>query len=96
MSNSPYKLLNMRGWVQNFEIDAADVPAGRRARNYRMLPKLWRAAAERHEKLAKRAQAQGANETAVFHYDRAIETYTKAQHPIYFDDHPVKNYLYRR
>jgi dipeptidyl aminopeptidase/acylaminoacyl peptidase len=88
--------LNMRGRVQNFEIDAADVPAGKRARNYRMLPKLWREAAERHERLAKRAQAQGANETAVYHYDRAIETYTKAQHPIYFDDHPIKKYLYRK
>ena len=85
--------LNMRGRVQNFERDDLEVPAGKRARNYRMLPKIWREAAERHEKLAKRAQAQGANETAVFHYDHAIEAYRMAQHPIYYDDHPVKLYL---
>jgi dipeptidyl aminopeptidase/acylaminoacyl peptidase len=88
--------LNMRGRVQNFEIDGADVPPGKRARNYRMLPKLWRQAAERHERLAKRAHSQGAQDTALYHYDKAIETYTKAQHPIYYDDHPVKKYLYRK
>src|ERR1035437_9012654 len=52
--------LNMRGRVQNFERDDLEVPAGKRARNYRMLPKLWREAAERHEKLAKGGQAAGA------------------------------------
>ena len=41
--------LNMRGRVQNFERDDLEVPAGKRARNYRMLPKVWREAAERHE-----------------------------------------------
>jgi len=85
--------LNMRGRVQNFERDDLEVPAGKRARNYRMLPKVWREAAERHEKLARRAQAHGANETATFHYDHAIEAYRMAQHPIYYDDHPVKLYL---
>ena len=44
--------LNMRGRVQNFERDDLEVPAGKRARNYRMLPKVWREAAERHEALA--------------------------------------------
>ena len=34
--------LNMRGRVQNFERDDLEVPAGKRARNYRMLPKVWR------------------------------------------------------
>ncbi len=82
--------LNMRGRVQNFERDDLEVPAGKRARNYRMLPKVWREAAERHEKLAKRAQALGARETATAHYDHAIEAYRMAQHPIFFDDHPVK------
>jgi dipeptidyl aminopeptidase/acylaminoacyl peptidase len=82
--------LNMRGRVQNFERDDLEVPAGTRARNYRMLPKVWRVAAERHERLAKKAQTQGANATAVHHYDHAIESYRMAQHPIFFDDHPVK------
>ena len=41
--------LNMRGRVQNFERDDSEVPSGKRARNYRMLPKVWREAAERHE-----------------------------------------------
>ena len=82
--------LNMRGRVQNFERDDLEVPAGKRARNYRMLPKVWREAAERHEKLARRADAMGARETATYHYDHAIESYRMAQHPIYFDDHPVK------
>jgi len=85
--------LNMRGRVQNFERDDLEVPAGRRARNYRMLPKVWREAAERHEKLARRAQAQGHNAAATCHYDHAIEAYRMAQHPIYFDDHPVKIHL---
>lgn len=88
--------LNMRGRVQNFERDDLEVPAGKRARNYRMLPKVWREAAERHEALARRAHAQGANATATAHYDHAIEAYRMAQHPIYFDDHPVKQYLYRK
>ena len=88
--------LNMRGRVQNFERDDLEVPAGKRARNYRMLPKVWREAAERHEALARRAHAQGASETATFHYDHAIEAYRMAQHPIYFDDHPVKIELSRK
>jgi dipeptidyl aminopeptidase/acylaminoacyl peptidase len=61
-----------------------------------MLPKVWREAAERHEKLARRADAMGARETATFHYDHAIESYRMAQHPIYFDDHPVKVELNRK
>ena len=88
--------LNMRGRVQNFERDDLEVPQGKRARNYRMLPKVWREAAERHEALAKRAQARGANATATAHYDHAIEAYRMAQHPIYYDNHPVKKYLYRK
>jgi dipeptidyl aminopeptidase/acylaminoacyl peptidase len=84
----------MRGRVQNFERDDIEVPPGKRARNYRMLPKVWREAAERHEALARRAHARGARATATTHYDHAIEAYRMAQHPIYYDDHPVKQYLY--
>jgi len=88
--------LNMRGRVQNFERDDIEVPAGKRARNYRMLPKVWREAAERNELLARRAEAQGANATATHHYDHAIEGYRMAQHPIFYDNHPVKKALYRK
>jgi pimeloyl-ACP methyl ester carboxylesterase len=88
--------LNMRGRVQNFERDDLEVPQGKRARNYRMLPKVWREAAERHEKLGKRAQALGANAAATTHFDHAVEAYRMAQHPIYFDDHPVKQQLYAK
>lgn len=88
--------LNMRGRVQNFERDDIEVPAGKRARNYRMLPKVWREAAERHEALARRAHAQGFKAAATHHYDHAIEAYRMAQHPIYFDNHPVKKALYRK
>ena len=88
--------LNMRGRVQNFERDDIEVPQGKRARNYRMLPKVWREAGARHEALARRAQAQGFNEVATCHYDHAIEAYRMAQHPIYFDDHPVKSELCRK
>src|SRR5450759_5904505 len=49
--------LNMRGRVQNFEIDATELPPGKRARNYRMMHKVWRQAAEQHVALAKRAPA---------------------------------------
>lgn len=87
--------LNMRGRVQNFERDDAEVPAGKRAKNYRMLPKVWREAAERHEKLARRAEAQG-SPAAAFHYDHAVESYRMAQLPIYYDDNPVKIYLYKK
>jgi len=86
--------LNMRGRVQNFERDDLEVPKGKRARNYRMLPKVWREAGERHEELARLAEAAGAKTTAVAHYDHAVESYRMAQHPIFFDDHPVKKYLY--
>lgn len=82
--------LNMRGRVQNFERDDIEVPTGKRARNYRMLPKVWLEAAERHERLAKAAKERGANASATYHFDHAIESYRHAQHPIYFDDHPVK------
>ena len=88
--------LNMRGRVQNFERDDLEVPAGTRARNYRMLPKVWRLSAERHEALARRAETRGADATAVTHYDHAIEAYRMAQHPIFFDNHPVKKQLYRK
>jgi pimeloyl-ACP methyl ester carboxylesterase len=88
--------LNMRGRVQNFERDDIEVPSGKRARNYRMLPKVWREAGERHEALAKRAEARGAKATAVAHYDHAVEAYRMAQHPIFFDNHPVKKYLYKK
>ena len=39
--------LNMRGRVQNFERDDLEVPHGKRARNSRRLPTVWREAAER-------------------------------------------------
>ena len=86
--------LNMRGRVQNFERDDIEVPTGKRARNYRMLPKVWREAAERYERLAKAAKERGANASATYHFDHAIEAYRHAQLPIYFDDHPVKKKLY--
>lgn len=88
--------LNMRGRVQNFERDDIEVPAGKRARNYRMLPKVWREAAARHESFAKLAKEKGANATATYHFDHAIEAYRMAQHPIYYDDHPVKLNLYKK
>ena len=80
--------LNMRGRVQNFERDYLEVP--KRAHNYQMLPKVWREAAEKHEALAKKSQAEGFKATATEHYEHAIEAYRMAQHPIYYDDNPVK------
>lgn len=88
--------LNMRGRVQNFERDDQEVPPGKRARNYRMLPKVWRQAAEQHESLAKQAHSRGANATATFHYDQAIEAYRMAQLPIFYDDNPVKQRLWQK
>jgi len=86
--------LNLRGRVQNFEVDEMQVP--KRIRNYRMMPKAWREAAERHEQLAKRAHERGYKATATLHYDNAIEAYRSAQHPIFYDDHPVKIYLMKK
>ena len=86
--------LNMRGRVQNFERDDKETPT--RAHNYRMLPKTWRIKAEHDEALAKQAQKLGHNATACEHYDHAIEGYRMAQHPIFYDDHPVKTYLYNK
>src|SRR5574340_1261281 len=88
--------LNMRGRVQNFERDDQEVPSGKRAKNYRMLPKVWREAAERHERLARIAESKESNETATYHYDLAIESYRMAQLPIYYDDHPVKIQLCKK
>ena len=86
--------LNMRGRVQNFERDDPETP--KRAHNYRMLPKMWREAAEHHEALARRAHANGFRVTATEHYDHAIEAYRMAQHPIFYDDNPVKLALCRK
>ena len=83
--------LNMRGRVQNFERDDPETPT--RAHNYRMLPKMWRKKAEHDEALAKTAEKNGFKMTALEHYDHAVESYRMAQHPIYFDDNPVKLYL---
>ena len=83
--------LNMRGRVQNFERDDWETP--KRAHNYRMLPKMWRQKAEHDEALAKQAEKQGFAMTALEHYEHAVESYRMAQHPIYFDDNPVKIYL---
>ena len=88
--------INMRGRVQNFETDGPEIPKGKRARNYRMYAKVFREAAEQDEALAKRAQARGANATATAHYDQAVDHYRLGQHAIYFDDHPVKQYLYAK
>ena len=84
--------LNMRGRVQNFERDDLETPT--RAHNYRMLPKQWRLKAEHDKSLGCRAQAEGFDATACEHYDHAIEAYRMAQHPIFYDDNPVKLELY--
>ncbi len=86
--------LNMRGRVQNFERDDWETPS--RAHNYRMLPKQWRLQAEHDERLGRQAQSQGFDATACQHYDHAIEAYRMAQHPIFYDDNPIKLDLYRR
>ena len=86
--------LNMRGRVQNFERDDWETPT--RAHNYRMLPKQWRLQGEHDERLGAQAQAQGFNATAFAHYDHAIEAYRMGQHPIFYDDNPVKIDLYQR
>ncbi len=86
--------LNMRGRVQNFERDEWETP--KRAHNYRMLPKMWRQKAERDERLGRQAQAEGFNATATRHYDNAIEAYRMSQHPIFYDDNPVKLATYAK
>ena len=86
--------LNMRGRVQNFERDDWETPT--RAHNYRMLPKQWRLQAEHDERLARQAEEQGLKATACAHYDHAIEAYRMGQHPIFYDDNPVKIDLYAR
>jgi dipeptidyl aminopeptidase/acylaminoacyl peptidase len=86
--------LNMRGRVQNFERDDWETPT--RAHNYRMLPKQWRLQGEHDERLGRQAQAQGFHATACAHYDHAIEAYRMGQHPIFYDDNPVKIDLYGR
>ena len=85
--------LNMRGRVQNFELDETEAPHGRRAHNYQMYPKVWRQEAEHHEALARKAHENGFAHTAAEHYDNAIQAYRTAQHPIFYDDNPVKLYL---
>jgi len=85
--------LNTRGRVQNFELDATETPPGKRAHNYQMFPKMWRETAEHHEALARQAHENGFLETATAHYDNAIQAYRSAQHPIFYDDNPVKIHL---
>jgi hypothetical protein len=80
--------LNMRGRVQNFERDDWETPT--RAHNYRMLPKQWRKKGDHDAMLGRQAQAQGFNATACEHFDHAAEAYRMGQHPIFYDDNPVK------
>ena len=86
--------LNMRGRVQNFERDDWETP--KRAHNYRMLPKMWREKGAHDEALGRTAQAAGLNATACAHYDHAVEAYRMAQHPIFYDDNPVKISTYEK
>jgi dipeptidyl aminopeptidase/acylaminoacyl peptidase len=88
--------LNLRGRVQNFEVDSPESPSGAHPKNYRMYSKVWREAGRHHEELARRAHAQGFAATATEHYDEAIEAYRFAQHPIFYDDHPVKIALWQK
>jgi hypothetical protein len=61
-----------------------------------MLPKQWRKKGQHDEALAKQAHAQGFKATACAHYDNAVEAYRMAQHPVFYDDNPVKEYLYAK
>ena len=61
-----------------------------------MLPKMWRKKTEHDEALAKQAEKQGFLMTALEHYEHAVESYRMAQHPIYYDDNPVKIYLTKK
>ena len=51
---------------------------------------------EHDEALAKQAEKQGFLMTALEHYEHAVESYRMAQHPIYYDDNPVKIYLTKK
>src|SRR5258707_15483860 len=76
--------LNLRGRVQNFERDDLEVPAGKRARNYRMLPKVWRETEGGHEAPAKLAPKEGAQTPTPPPYEIPLENHPHARPPTYY------------
>ena len=80
------------GMVQNFEDDKFELPRG--VKSYKMISKLQGEDASHKETVARAAEEAGHPETALELYVKATESYRKAQHTIFEDDHPQKLKLY--
>ena len=80
------------GMVQNFEDDKFELPKG--VKSYKMISKLQGEDAMHKETVARATEEAGHPETALELYVKAAESYRKAQHVIFEDDHPQKLKLY--
>ncbi len=80
------------GMVQNFEDDKFELPRG--VKSYKMISKLQGEDALHKETVARATEEAGHPETALELYVKAVESYRKAQHTIFEDDHPQKLKLY--
>lgn len=87
-------LIKETGREQNFEYPGRRFPA--EVRNYQMIPRVLFRYGSDQEELARRAEEQGATQTAARLYFSATQTYRHAQHSIFKDNDSEKQYLYER
>lgn len=85
-------LAKTAGMVQNFEDEKFELPKG--VKSYKMISKLQGEDAAHREAIARAAEEAGHRETALELYVLASESYRKAQHVIFEDDHPQKLKMY--
>jgi dipeptidyl aminopeptidase/acylaminoacyl peptidase len=87
-------MVKTTGRVQNFALDAREVPP--EAKSYRMIPRVFEKHARHEEQLAQAAEAHGHLESARELYFQAAESYRGGQHAIFEDDNPEKIYLHAK
>ena len=87
-------MVKTTGRVQGFALDARMLPP--EVKSYRMIPRVLEKRARRIEAMGKAAEAAGHVETAAELFWRATEHYLDAQHSIFLDDNPEKQYLHSK
>lgn len=87
-------MVKTTGRVQGFALDARMFP--QEVKSYRMIPRVLEKRARRIEAMGKAAEAAGHVETAAELFWRATEHYLDAQHCIFLDDNPEKQYLHSK
>jgi alpha-beta hydrolase superfamily lysophospholipase len=87
-------MVKTTGREQNFEYDDRLVPP--EAKSYAMIPAVLYRVAAHQERLARSAEEAGHVETALELYYSAVQEYKIAQHTIFEDDNPEKEFFHQR